>query len=1247
MRLLLTEGVFMNVLMNRRVWLIGGLFGYVLLVLAITAVRGAMASQSAAPGDEPGLADFDAPTYSSPIALSVNKQQIWVVNPDDDSVSVISNLDSNPSVTARFTVGDEPQNVALDDNGIAYVANAADNSVTVLSLANGIIKELTTGAEPWNIVASPDGERVFVANSVQDTITVIRTDTQSIIGNVDLRGTECAPDDQHFQPRGLAVTRGNDRLYVTRFLSFTGGDNPKQGTDDGKVGIVCQLDIDTTSTNIGDYTVAEAITLASQATGFNDPQGNPTSAYPNQLQSIVLCGNQGYLPNIAASPAGPLKFNVDTQAFVNVIDNVSTGTPTDAGAGKFINLHLGARDPEPGKTKLFFANPWAIAFTANPAPTQNCSGTAYVVSAGSDLLVKLNVGTGGKLDFTVDGNTTRYIDLNDPANPATSGENAGKNPLGIVIRNIAPNNNKAFVMNYISRNVTVVNLDNDTVVDVIPLTELPQSGSQEEQLHVGKEMFFSSRGVFDGGKVNRLSSEGWQNCASCHFAGLTDGNIWQFGSGPRKSIPMNSTWSPHNPDDQRILNYSAVFDEVQDFELNIRNVSGPGPLSAGPPPVLDPNHGLLIGDDGDIDKAPNAVPPFIPIANAGRPQLTVTLPGSSTAWPALDALKEWIRFGIRTPNGLLTTEELDAGGGATTGGLDAGDVADGRILFFRAGCQSCHGGTKWTVSNKDFTSPPAAAEIFTESDPNGAGTPPDPNAGQYLNRFLHDIGSFNLNVDAGNQIPGQPLIGAVEKDTGGKDALGTDHDGDGNGEGFNIPSLLAIWHLPPYYHNGACETLACVLSNTTHRRAGLRPGQSDPLNSLEDQEKVVAFLQTLDADTAFPTNLYIDRHDIFIDPPTVFRGAQAEVGVNVSLFGTKADLANLLGANTLKVEFSGPGTFDPAVVELSADDFNQDFGQATATTSWTAPGSGSRVRITVKVDSDDTLVEDDEDDNSASRRVRLFAPPPDRTPPTVENVRISDDEPFDDNDPFTLSENVTVKFNATDPASPAPAPTSGLDSYCIVRYSYNAVLRRWVEEKCRFEPLPSPASDGSFSVAAQLPPREGVAYAFVWVKDRADNISRVPGFDVISVFPDPGEAIDLNRNDVRVFRLALDAGQQLGFVFTPTFGDIDVSVFEGFSANATRCAVSANNGSLPETVTIPSAECDGTTFQIEVRAAVNSSFTIEVSEALAALLTAEGPGSTIAPTKAALPTSPLVGGPPALRAAIGEPEEVFLPLIRR
>ena len=59
------------------------------------------------------------------------------------------------------------------------------------------------------------------------------------------------------------------------------------------------------------------------------------------------------------------------------------------------------------------------------------------------------------------------------------------------------------------------------------------------------------------------------------FRGVTNGVVWQFPAGPRKSIPLNATFSPKAPDtDQRVLNYSGIFDEVCDFEINIRNVSG-------------------------------------------------------------------------------------------------------------------------------------------------------------------------------------------------------------------------------------------------------------------------------------------------------------------------------------------------------------------------------------------------------------------------------------------------------------------------------------------------------------------------------------------------------------------------------------------------------------------------------------------------------------------------------------------------
>jgi hypothetical protein len=272
-------------------------------------------------------------------------------------------------------------------------------------------------------------------------------------------------------------------------------------------------------------------------------------------------------------------------------------------------------------------------------------------------------------------------------------------------------------------------------------------------------MFFSSRGHFNqppGTTIsvdNRLAQIGWQACSSCHFKGLTDAVVWDFNTGPRKAVPLNGTFDPQDKgkavSHQRVLNYSSVFDQVFDFEINVRTVSGPGnlataqPCSAPPPAtnVNDPNHGLLLGDI-DAQLAPCVINAFLK-SNEGRNENTVTLPGSNVAVKALSALNEWVRVAIRTPNGPLTDAQIK-------GGISHEDVEEGRKLFKKAGCASCHGGDQWTSSIRDFIPPPNVNDIFCEQN-TGAGSPPgclkaavtgNPVPNQFLARFLRDIKSF-------------------------------------------------------------------------------------------------------------------------------------------------------------------------------------------------------------------------------------------------------------------------------------------------------------------------------------------------------------------------------------------------------------------------------------------------------------------------------------------------------------------------
>lgn len=68
---------------------------------------------------------------------------------------------------------------------------------------------------------------------------------------------------------------------------------------------------------------------------------------------------------------------------------------------------------------------------------------------------------------------------------------------------------------------------------MVATSALPPAGTQEEQLHVGKEVFFCRAACLATAPRTGFRSEGWQNCASCHFNGLTDSVVWSFNAGPR------------------------------------------------------------------------------------------------------------------------------------------------------------------------------------------------------------------------------------------------------------------------------------------------------------------------------------------------------------------------------------------------------------------------------------------------------------------------------------------------------------------------------------------------------------------------------------------------------------------------------------------------------------------------------------------------------------------------------------------
>jgi YVTN family beta-propeller protein len=735
-----------------------------------TPVQGTPAAQTpAADGTQAvvpatGGAIARNPGSSSPIAISEDDSLLVVANNLDDSVSIINVAGDANTKVAQIEVGDEPRTVAISpDKQWAYVTNQGSGTVSVINLTtNQKEKDIPVGAEPYGIALTPDGSRGYVANSASNSVSVLEMPSNEVIATIAIPG---------IQPRGVAITnnnggQGQQFVYVTQYLSqptASGGPGLDQGSE-GKVFVLSTTD---------DAQIQGVITLSAHETGFaadrtkfGGTEADTTFAYPNQLQAIVLKNGRGYLPNVAASPEGPVKFNVDTQAFLSVFD-VAGKTEL---AGGTINLHAAVK-AQTFKPKLFLANPWAIAF-------KHGSNDGYVASAASDVLVKISLDDNGVpsvVTFPAEGDTTRVAIIE-----------VGKNPRGVVVNNA---DTRAYVMNYISKDVSVIDLTASPEVEIarIQSADLPAPGSDGEKFLLGNELFNTSRGEFDEGVAERMSSEGWQACSSCHPDGLSDGVVWAFAAGPRKSIPLNGMFSPRNPTgDQRVLNYSGIFDELEDFELNIRGTSG--------------GQGLIVLE-GTTDQDPN-VKGFDP-PSADRVQLHVN------GIPAWDAIVAWTQSRIVSP--------VSPYRGADPNSELGQQIAQGRQLFTESNCQACHGGAKWSTSQVDFARVSPFPETLT------AGVAPEPPVGQ-LARFLRQVGTYD---------PANPL----EKNANNQQALGA--------LGFNPPSLLSIYAFSPYFHNGSCQTLECVLENETHRNAG----GTDVLDDAADRAALVQFLISIDTQT--------------------------------------------------------------------------------------------------------------------------------------------------------------------------------------------------------------------------------------------------------------------------------------------------------------------------------------------------------------------------------------------------------------
>ena len=559
------------------------------------------------------------PAVSANLAVedrATGSDRLWVVNQDNDSVSVF--LTTTNAKVAEIPVGNAPRALAITPSGEVWVTNKQDATISVISPASLAVARTITlpfASQPFGIVAAPTGGVIYVALEGAGRVLKIDAATDATIASLAV-----GPN-----PRHLSVTGDGSRVYVSRFISPA---LPGEST------ATVQTEI---GANVfgGEILAINGTTMTLQQTITLRHSDKPD--FENQGRGIP-----NYLGAVAISPDGQSAWAPSKQ------DNIKRGV-LRSGPGLGLNFQ---------NTVRAISSRINLVAGTEDYPARIDHDNSSVASAvlhdqlGIYMFVALE--------------TSREVAVVD----AHGGWeifrfNTGRAPQGLAL---SADGRTLYVSNFMDRSVSVFDISTlltEGIANVPLVATLSTVGTEKlsPQVLKGKQFFYDARDT-------RLARDAYISCASCHNDGGHDGRVWDltgFGEGLRNTISLRGRAGA-----QGLLHWSNNFDEVQDFEGQIRNLSG----------------GTGLMSDVDFNSGTRSQP------------LGDSKAGISTD---LDALAAYVASLIDFASSPSRNSD---------GSLSAAATA-GRELFRARNCAACHGGTAFT--NSGINNPENVGTIKAES----------------------------------------------------------------------------------------------------------------------------------------------------------------------------------------------------------------------------------------------------------------------------------------------------------------------------------------------------------------------------------------------------------------------------------------------------------------------------------------------------------------------------------------------------
>ncbi len=458
---------------------------------------------------------------SSSLALTSDDAQLWVVNADSDSVSLLDAkartltaeiaLGTAPPavdpVTMRFDPKVSPRALAiLPGNAKVYVAGQRADTVYVVDAASrSVSAKIAVGAEPTAVVASADGTAVYVVSHEAAVVTKIDPTTNTVVATL--------PVNEH--PWGASLSADGKSLLVTHLLLHAG-----------------MTVIDTAT-----FTVRNTVELVNQPADTASklvPNGVPRGVYM-AVPRPGVGGGDIWLPHMLLA-TGLAQPDLDFQSTAfPTISTFAADATTVAKRLVFKPLTV------PGATGAFndsISGPHALAFTPD--------GTLALManSASEDVMV-------------FDGKTGNERQLVRPV--------PGALLEGIVVDSTGTH---AFIDGRNTHNIIALSIINGTALDVAvdgdPIERLQSGDPMPTTMRLGQRLFYTANS-----SAFPITQNFWIACATCHLEGGTDAVTWKFAQGPRDT-PSNAG----GPINTGFLMRQALRNNMEDYDVTIQTEQG-------------------------------------------------------------------------------------------------------------------------------------------------------------------------------------------------------------------------------------------------------------------------------------------------------------------------------------------------------------------------------------------------------------------------------------------------------------------------------------------------------------------------------------------------------------------------------------------------------------------------------------------------------------------------------------------------